>query len=193
MIFSGLYKRTMSWAEHPHRERYLVGVSIFESFVFPLPTAMLMVPMVIATPDKATRLALITTLMSVVGAVIGYLLGWGAMSMIEPWIEKMGWLDQLDLARAEFERYGVLAVAIGAFTPAPFKIFTITAGVLSMSFIPFLLVALAGRAAHFFLIAYLMAWAGPRLEPVVRKYIEWLGWATILIAVAAVVIHRYGV
>ena len=191
MIFGSLYKRAMSWAEHPHRERYLVGVSIFESFVFPLPTAMLMIPMVIATPDKAIRLATITTLMSVVGAVIGYLLGWGAMSMIEPWIEKMGWLDQLDLARHEFEIYGVLAVGIGAFTPAPFKIFTITAGVLSMSFIPFLLVSLVGRAAHFFLIALLMAWAGPKMEPVVRKYIEWLGWAMIILAVAGFLVHKY--
>ncbi len=191
MIFKGLYNRAMIWAEHPHRERYLVGVSVFESFVFPLPTAMLMIPMVIATPDKATRLALITTLMSVFGAVIGYLLGWGAMSVIEPWIAKMGWLEQLDLARVEFAKYGVLAVAIGAFTPAPFKIFTITAGVLSMAFIPFLLVALVGRAAHFFLIAYLMAWAGPKMEPVVRKYIEWLGWAIIVLAVAGFIVHRY--
>jgi len=181
----------MSWADHPHRERYLVGVSVFESFVFPVPTALLMIPMVIATPDKATRLALITTLMSVFGAVIGYLLGWGAMSAIEPWIDKMGWLDQLDLARLEFAKYGVLAVAIGAFTPAPFKIFTITAGALSMSFIPFMLVSLIGRGAHFFLIAYAMAWAGPRMEPMVRKYIEWLGWSIIVLAVLGFLIHRY--
>jgi len=191
LIFAGLYNRCMSWADHPHRERYLVGVSVFESFVFPVPTALLMIPMVIATPDKATRLALITTLMSVFGAVIGYLLGWGAMSAIEPWIDKMGWLDQLDLARLEFAKYGVLAVAIGAFTPAPFKIFTITAGALSMSFIPFMLVSLIGRGAHFFLIAYAMAWAGPRMEPMVRKYIEWLGWSIIVLAVLGFLIHRY--
>lgn len=191
MIFSGLYNRAMKWAEHPHRERYLVGVSLFESFVFPLPTALLMIPMVIATPDKAMRLATITTLMSVFGAVIGYLLGWGAMSVIEPWIHSMGWLDQLDTARLEFAKYGVLAVGIGAFTPAPFKIFTVTAGMLSMPFIPFLLVSLVGRAAHFYMIALLMAWAGPKMEPVVRKYIEWLGWTIILLAIAAVLVHKY--
>ena len=191
MIFGGLYKKCMEWADHPKRERYLVGVSVFESFVFPLPTALLMIPMVIATPDKAVRLATITTLMSVFGAVIGYLLGWGAMEVIEPWITKMGWLPQLEAARLEFVTYGVLAVGIGAFTPAPFKIFTLTAGMLSMSFIPFLLVSLVGRGAHFFLIALLMAWAGPKMEPVVRKYIEWLGWAVILIAVIGFLIHKY--
>jgi len=191
LIFAGLYNRCMQWADHPKRERYLVGVSLFESFIFPLPTALLMIPMVLATPDKAVRLATITTLMSVFGAVIGYLLGWGAMEVIKPWIEKMGWLPELELARAEFVTYGVLAVGIGAFTPAPFKIFTLTAGMLSMSFIPFILVSLVGRGAHFFLIALLMAWAGPKMEPVVRKYIEWLGWSVIVIAVAGLMIHKY--
>jgi len=191
LIFAGLYNRAMLWAEHPKRERYLVGVSIFESFIFPLPTALLMIPMVIATPDKAIRLATITTIMSVFGAAIGYLLGWGAMSFIEPWITQMGWLPKLESARADFVTYGVLAVGIGAFTPAPFKIFTITAGMLSMSFIPFLLVSLVGRAAHFYMIALLMAWAGPKMEPVVRKYIEWLGWAVIALAVIGFIIHKY--
>ena len=183
MIFAGLYNRAMLWAEHPKRERYLVGVSIFESFIFPLPTALLMIPMVIATPDKAIRLATITTIMSVFGAAIGYLLGWGAMSIIEPWITQLGWLPKLESARAEFVTYGVLAVGIGAFTPAPFKIFTVTAGMLSMSFIPFLLVSLVGRAAHFYMIALLMAWAGPKMEATVKKYIEWIGWAMLLIVV----------
>jgi len=191
MIFASLYNRCMKWAEHPHRERYLVGVSVFESFIFPLPTALLMIPMVIATPDKAIRLATITTLMSVFGAVIGYLLGWGAMSVIEPWIIDMGWTEQLNNARADFVTYGVLAVGIGAFTPAPFKIFTITAGMLSMSFIPFILVSLVGRAAHFYMIALLMAWAGPKMEPVVRKYIEWLGWAVIVLAVVGLLMHKH--
>jgi len=191
LIFGGLYTRMMRWAEHPYRERYLSGVSLFESFIFPVPTALLMIPMVIATPDKAMRLATIATMLSVVGAAIGYLVGWGAINVIEPWIMKMGWLDALQHARVDFETYGVLAVGIGAFTPAPFKIFTITAGMLSMSFIPFLLVSLVGRAAHFYLIAYAMAWAGPKMEPVVRKYIEVLGWAVIILAVAGFLVHKY--
>lgn len=191
MIFAGLYNRAMRWAEHPHRERYLVSVSVFESFIFPLPTALLMIPMVIATPDKAIRLATITTIMSVFGAAVGYLLGWGAMSVIEPWITDMGWLPKLEMARQEFIKYGVLAVAIGAFTPAPFKIFTLTAGMLSMPFIPFLIVSLVGRAAHFYMIALLMAWAGPKMEPMVRKYIEWLGWVVIVLAIIGFLIHKY--
>jgi len=192
LIFSGLYNRCMLWAHHPKRERYLVGVSVFESFIFPVPTALVMIPMVIATPDKAIRLATIATVMSVFGAIIGYLMGWGAMSVIEPWIVELGWMPQLEAARVQFEIYGVLAVAIGAFTPAPFKIFTLTAGILSMPFIPFILVSLLGRGAHFYLIALLMAWAGPKMEPVVRRYIEWFGWSIIGIVVIALIFHNYG-
>ena len=191
MIFKHFYERCMSWAEHKHRERYLVGVSVFESFVFPLPTALLMIPMVIATPDKWLRLATITTIMSVLGALVGYFLGYAAISMIEPWVIKMGWWDQLLLAKDEFAIYGVWAVTLGAVTPAPFKLFTITAGILSMSLLPFFMAALLGRALHFYLIAGLMAWAGPKMEPVVRKYIEWLGWGLIFTALFAYAYHKF--
>lgn len=190
MIFKHFYNRCMSWAEHPHRERYLVGVSVFESFIFPLPTALLMIPMVIATPDKWVRLATITTLMSVLGALIGYYLGYAAIAIIEPWVIKMGWWEQLLLAKDEFAVYGVWAVTLGAITPAPFKLFTITAGILSMSLLPFFIAALLGRSLHFFLIASLMAWAGPKMEPVVRRYIEWLGWAVIGISLIAYAYHK---
>jgi membrane protein YqaA with SNARE-associated domain len=190
VIFKAFYDRCMSWAEHEHRERYLVGVSIFESFVFPLPTALLMIPMVIATPSKWVRLATITTIMSVLGALIGYFLGYGAISIIEPWVVKMGWWDQLLLAKDEFAVYGVWAVTLGAITPAPFKLFTITAGILSMSLLPFFVAALIGRAIHFYLIAGLMAWAGPKMEPTIRRYIEWLGWGLIVIAVIAYAYHK---
>jgi membrane protein YqaA with SNARE-associated domain len=190
MIFKPFYDRCMRWAEHPHRERYLVGVSVFESFIFPLPTALLMIPMVIATPDKWFRLATITMLMSVLGALVGYFLGYAAISMIEPWLVTMGWWQPLQLAQAEFAIYGVWAVLLGAVTPAPFKLFTIAAGVLSMNLLAFLLAALVGRAIHFYFIAAVMAWAGPKMEPLVRRYIEWLGWAMIVIALLAYAYHK---
>ena len=190
MIFKKFYDQCMSWANHQHRERYLVGVSIFESFIFPLPTALLMIPMVIATPNQWVRLATITTVMSVFGAFIGYYLGYGAMSIIEPWINDMGWAEGLQLAKTEFAHYGVWAVAIGAVTPAPFKLFTVAAGVLSMSLLPFFIAALLGRAVHFYLIAGLMAWAGPKMEPVIKRYIEWLGWAVIVLVLMAYAYHK---
>ena len=80
MIFAGLYNKVMRWAAHPHAERYLVGVSIFESIFFPVPTALMVAPMAVAKPDHAVRIALIATSMSVLGGVVGYYLGFFAIN-----------------------------------------------------------------------------------------------------------------
>lgn len=190
MLFAGLYRRCMSWAAHPHAERYLAGVSVIESIFFPVPTAFMLIPMVVARPDKAMRLASLATVTSVLGGMLGFLLGFLAITAIEPWIQQLGWWEKYQIAQQWFGDYGVWAVVIAGFSPIPFKLFTVSAGALSMAFVPFVLAALLGRAAHFFLIALLMAWAGPKMEPVVRRYIEWLGWAVIIIAIIAYVIHR---
>lgn len=190
MIFTGLYNRCMIWAAHPHAERYLVGVSVFEAIFFPVPTALMLIPMVVSKPHKAMRLATLATVTSVLGGLFGYLLGYLAIAAVEPWIHQLGWWEKYMIARSWFDEYGIWAVAIAGFTPIPFKMFTISAGALSMALLPFLLASLLGRSAHFFLIALLMAWAGPKMEPTVRRYIEWLGWGVILIAIIAYVLHR---
>ncbi|MDH5485641.1 MAG: DedA family protein, partial [Gammaproteobacteria bacterium] len=120
MLFTGLYNKTMGWAAHPHAERYLVGVSIFEAIFFPLPTALMLIPMVLAKPNKAVRLATIATVMSVLGGMFGYLLGYLAISAIEPLIYDVGWGDKYQTAQDWFAEYGVWAVVIAAFTPIPF-------------------------------------------------------------------------
>jgi len=190
VIFGGLYNKCMQWAAHPHAERYLIGVSVFESIFFPLPTAMILAPMVVAHPNKAVRLATIATVMSVLGGLVGYYFGHVAIAAIEPWIRDFGWWDKYMTAQQWFDDYGVWAVVIAGFTPIPFKLFTVSAGALSMALLPFILAAIVGRSAHFFLVAFLMAWAGPKMEPVVRKYIEWFGWAMVVLIAIAYAVHQ---
>ena len=192
MIFSGLYNKCMQWAAHPHAERYLIGISIIESIFFPIPTALMVAPMAVARPERAVRIALIATVTSVFGALFGYFLGYYAITLVEPIIEQVGYWDKYLTAQSWFTKWGFWAVVIAGFTPIPFKMFTISAGALSMALAPFMLASLVGRSAHFFLVALLMAWAGPSMEPVVRKYIEWLGWLFVLLVVIAYYIHQYG-
>ena len=189
MIFAGLYNKVMRWAAHPHAERYLVGVSIFESIFFPIPTALMVAPMAIAKPDHAVRIATIATAMSVLGGVIGYYLGFFAIHAIEPILHDVGYWDKYMTAHRWFEEWGFWAVVVAGFSPIPFKLFTISAGALSMALLPFVLAAIVGRSAHFFLVSLLMAWAGPKMEPVVKKYIEWLGWATVLLIAIFIYFH----
>ncbi len=189
MLFAGLYNRMMRWAAHPHAERYLVAVSVFESIFFPVPTALMVAPMAIAKPERAVRIATIATVMSVLGGVVGYYLGYFAITAIEPIIQDVGYWEKYLTAQRWFSEWGFWAVVIAGFSPIPFKLFTLTAGALSMAILPFILAAIVGRSAHFFLVALLMAWAGPKLEPVVRKYIEWLGWATVLLLAVFLYFH----
>ena len=189
MIFAGLYNRVMRWAAHPHAERYLVGVSIFESIFFPVPTALMVAPMAVARPDRAVRIAFIATSMSVLGGVVGYYLGYFAIGAIEPVLHDVGYWDKYMTAQRWFEEWGFWAVVVAGFSPIPFKLFTISAGALSMALLPFVLAAIVGRSAHFFLVSLLMALAGPKMEPIVKKYIEWLGWATVILIAVFIYLH----
>ncbi len=179
----------MVWAAHPHAERYLVGISIFESIFFPIPTALMVAPMAVARPDRAVRIAMIATVMSVLGGIVGYYLGYFAINAIEPIIKDVGYWDKYLIAQSWFADWGFWAVVVAGFSPIPFKLFTLSAGALSMAILPFILAACVGRAAHFFLVALLMAWAGPKMEPMVRKYIEWLGWLTVALVVLFIYLH----
>jgi membrane protein YqaA with SNARE-associated domain len=192
MIFAGLYNRVMRWAAHEHAERYLIVVSIIESIFFPVPTALMVAPMAVARPERAVRIAIIATVTSVLGGLFGYYLGYFAIHAIEPVLHDVGYWDKYMTAHRWFEEWGFWAVVVAGFSPIPFKLFTLSAGALSMALLPFLLAALIGRSAHFFLVSLAMAWAGPKMEPMVRRYIEWLGWATVLIIVLFIVFHNNG-
>ena len=168
MLFKGLYNRCMQMAAHEHAERYLIGISIIESIFFPVPTALMVAPMAVARPERAVRIATIATVTSVLGGLFGYLLGYFFIAAIEPVLLNVGYWDKYLVAREWFGEWGFWAVVVAGFSPIPFKLFTISAGALAMSIPPFLFAALIGRSAHFFLVALLMAWAGPKLEPTVR-------------------------
>lgn len=192
MIFKGLYNRCMQMAAHKDAERYLIIISIIESIFFPVPTALMVAPMAVARPERAVRIATIATVTSVFGGLFGYMLGYFFITAVEPVLHNVGYWDKYMIAQQWFLEWGFWAVIVAGFSPIPFKLFTISAGALSMSIPLFLFAALIGRSAHFFLVALLMAWAGPKLEPTVRKYIEWLGWLTVLIIAVAIVIHEKG-
>ncbi len=180
-LFAGLYDRMMGWARHPHAPRYLAGVSFAEAVFFPVPVALMLLPMSLARPARAWRLAGITLVFSVAGGVVGYLLGMGLYDLIQPWLGH--YAGQIARARQWFGEYGVWVVLMAGFSPVPYKIFTITAGSLSMAFLPFVLASIVARGAQFYLIAALVVWLGPAMEPRIRQYVEWLGWAVVVLVV----------
>lgn len=187
-LFAPLYARTMQWSRHPRAPWYLGGLSFAESSFFPIPPDVMLAPMSLANPSKAWLFALITTVASVAGGVLGYFIGVFAFDMIQPWLaETKYWAKYLE-AQAWFARWGFWAVFVAGFSPIPYKVFTIAAGVASMALLPFVLASLIGRGARFFLVAGLMKLGGPRMEAALHRYVEWLGWLVVGLVVIAVIV-----
>lgn len=181
-LFENLYDKVLTWSKHKHAPKYLATVSFTESFFFPIPVAVMLLPMCFAEPKKAYKYAFLTLIFSVLGGIAGYILGMSAYELIQPLLANH--MDTLEKAKGWFEEYGVWVVLMAGFSPIPYKIFTVTAGLLSMPFIPFVIASIFGRASQFYLIAFLVNKFGPAMEPKVRQYIEWLGWAMVVLVVA---------
>ena len=134
-LFSRLYERVLDWSRHRHATRYLCALSFAESSFFPIPPDVMLAPMTLARPERGWRLAMLTTVASVAGGLLGYLIGWLAIDAVTPWLVSLGYLDVYERARSWFDEWGVWAIFVAGFTPIPYKIFTIAAGALTM-FLP---------------------------------------------------------
>jgi membrane protein YqaA with SNARE-associated domain len=179
-IFSRLYDKVMSWSGHPHAPGYLAGLSFAESSFFPIPPDVMLAPMSLAKPEKAWYYAALTTIASVLGGMAGYLIGMYAFGFIEPVLHDMGYWDKFLKVKEWFVDWGFWAIFIAGFSPIPYKLFTISAGVISMSFLPFIAASVIGRGARFYLVAGLMKWGGKPMEQTLRTYIDRIGWLIIL-------------
>ncbi|MBA3563234.1 MAG: DedA family protein [Gammaproteobacteria bacterium] len=184
-IFSALYTRVLAWSAHPHAKWYLGGLSFAESSFFPIPPDVMLAPMTLARPDQGMRYALITTVTSVLGGVAGYLIGFFAFEAVEPLLKDVGYWEHYLRARAWFENWGFWAIFIAGFSPIPYKVFTIAAGALLMNLPLFVLASVLSRGARFFLVAGLVMWGGARMEAHMRRHIDTIGWATVVLLVVA--------
>lgn len=189
-IFSALYERAMAWARHRHAPWYLCGLSFSESSFFPIPPDVMLMPMCMANPARAWWFASLTTLASVLGGLFGYLIGAYAFEVIEPMIRGGAFWDKYLQAQAWFADWGFWAIFIAGFSPIPYKVFTIAAGVASMALLPFTIASLIGRGARFFLVAGLMAWGGARMEGVLRRYVDRLGWAVVVLSLVGLLLYK---
>ena len=180
----------MSWARHRHAPRYLFALSFAESSFFPVPPDVMLAPMVLGRPDKGWRFALICTVGSALGGLLGYAIGLFAIEAIQPWLLKAGYEQAYERAHQWFAAWGFWAIFIAGFSPIPYKIFTIAAGAMGMALLPFTVASLVGRGARFYLVTGLMLWGGERMERQLQRYIEVLGWAVVVIAAVAYLILR---
>lgn len=190
-MFSSLYERAIVWARHRHAVRYLAGLSFVEAFIFPVMPEVMLAPMMLAEPRKAFRYANWSLLFSLLGSLVGYMLGHFAFEALKPLLDSMHLLApimrgvenlQKDMASHSFGLYIVLAMA--ALQPVvPMKFVTWASGIVGVPLLPFLVCMLVGRGKRVWLLALLIRIFGERAEKMLRKHIEWIGWAVIVTVV----------
>jgi membrane protein YqaA with SNARE-associated domain len=179
-------------SRHRHAPKYLAIVSFAESSFFPVPPDVMLAPMVLGNRKRAWRLAGLTTLASVAGGILGYYLGG-----FGEWLVTI-YGAQATLAQAQqwFADYGLWIILVAGFTPVPYKIFTISAGMMGMSLVTFVVASIIGRGARFFLVAGFIYFAGTffatdeDLINVIRRYIDLLGWVMIALVVTLFILLR---
>ena len=190
-LFAPLYARVLGWAGHPHAERYLAAMSFAESSFFPIPPDVMLAPMCLADRPRAWRFAAVTTLASLAGGLLGYAIGFFLFESIEPWLRESHYWAAYETGRAWFDEWGVWAVFIAGFSPIPYKIFTIAAGVAVLNLPGFIIASAIGRGARFFLVAGFIVAGGERMAEYLPRYIERMGWAVVGLAVLAWVYLTY--
>jgi len=191
-MFRKWYDQVLIWSAHRRAPTYLCVLSFAESSVFPVPPDVMLAPMSLARPDRAWFYALICTLSSVAGGMFGYLLGSLAFGAIEDWLMSSAYAGAFLHAVDAFERYGFWYILLAGFTPIPYKVFTISAGVVGMPAVPFLAGSLVGRAGRFFLVAGLIRLGGERLERSLRKWVDVIGWLVLALALILVLVWKLG-
>jgi len=175
-MFKKLYNKILRWAEHTEANKFLFGLSFAESSFFPIPPDVMLLPMCLAKPQKRYYLAGLTTLASVLGGVLGYLIGYFLFDLVEPLLKLMHYGEKLNVVKTWFDTWGFWAILIAGFSPIPYKLFTVSAGLMGMVFVPFLLASVIGRGARFFLLAFLVSLGGDQLKERLNEYIETIGW-----------------
>ena len=161
-IINSLIEKAKTNAVKPLADKVLGFISMIESIIFPLPVDPFLAGLTLAVPKKAFRFAFICTIGSVIGGVIGWFLGYLIGPSIEnlflyfPWFTE----EKFNAVKFAYKENGMLIIFLGAFTPLPYKIITITSGIAEVNIIAFVLMSILGRGIRFFIVAYLVKFFG---------------------------------
>jgi len=165
-----LYDWTLSLAARPSAPYALALVSFSESSFFPVPPDVMLVPMMLARPDKAWSYALICTIASVLGGVLGYFIGLGLYDSIGAWVFQLyGLTEGAETFRHTYADYGHWVILLKGLTPIPYKLVTITSGFAGYHIGWFIVLSILTRGARFFLVALLMSQFGPRIKTIIDE------------------------
>jgi membrane protein YqaA with SNARE-associated domain len=185
-LFRPWYERALAWSRHPKAPWLLTGLSFIEAIFFPVPPEVMLAPMSLAQPKRALWFATLSLAGSMVGMFVGYALGYFALDLAMPLVDRLGYADEFESIKQQAADNGFWLLLIAGFTPIPFKIFTIASGAVGMPLLPFFFGALVGRGKRVYLVAGAIRLGGERAEKALHRYIEPIGWTALALLVALV-------
>jgi membrane protein YqaA with SNARE-associated domain len=184
---SSLYARVQALAQSRHAEAALAAVAFAESSFFPVPPDVLLAPMALAKPSRAWRFALIATVGSVLGGVLGYAIGALLYNTVGEWlINAYGYASKMEALKQTYAQWGWLVILVKGVTPIPYKLVTITSGLLGYNFALFIALSVLTRGARFFLVAGALNWFGEPLRQAMER-----NFAAVLGGFAALVVAGF--
>ena len=191
-----LYNWVIHFADTKHAQTALFALSFSESSFFPVPPDVLLAAMSLGAPRKWLRFALLCSIASVLGGILGYLIGMFLWSTIGQWVySHLGFICLTEANFVKFQhwydKYDFWIVFTCGFTPIPYKACTISAGVAEINFLGFVIASAASRSARFFLVAGLIGWKGEKIKPVIEKYFNWFSLAFVVLLIGGVLVIKW--
>jgi membrane protein YqaA with SNARE-associated domain len=191
-IIKKLYDWVLHWAETPYGIPALFLLSFSESSFFPVPPDVLLIALAISIPKKSFKFAMICTVGSVLGGVLGYGIGLYGYEMVgKPIVDFYHGQEIMNMIKLQYEQHGFVGILIAAITPIPYKVFTIASGVFEFDFFSFLTASIIGRSTRFFIVAGLIWKFGPSIKNFIDKYFNILCIAFMVLLAGGFFIIKY--
>ena len=196
MWFSKFVRKIYDAVFHLSKEKgavyWLFAVSFIESSFFPIPPDVMLIPMILAAPKKAWNLAGIATAGSVIGAYLGYAIGFYFFQLIaEPLLNFYGYLEKFNSFKELYNQYGAWIVFGAGTTPFPYKIITIASGVVHMNLLVFTVASVIARGMRFFLVAWLLKQYGETMRVFIEKNLGWLSVVFLILLIGGFAAVKY--
>ncbi len=196
-MFHKLYNKTIELAGNKNSKFFLGVISFIESFIFPIPPDVIIIPMTIAKPKKWVKIAIIATVGSVLGAVLGYFIGYVFFNEIGVKIFELYGVDNTSFLKEKVSSEGgVIAwmtlLAIAGFTPVPFKLLTITSGFVHFNIFYFIIISILTRGSRFFIIAFLIGNFGNTMKKIIQKKLLSISIIfSVIIIIVAYLVYKF--
>jgi membrane protein YqaA with SNARE-associated domain len=193
-VIRKLYDWVLSWAETPYGAPALFLLALVESSIFPIPPDVLLIALCISLPTRAWRFALLASIGSVLGGLLGYSIGWGAWPLVNDFFFHYipGFTPAVfEKVQNLFAEYGFWVVFTAGFTPIPYKVITIGSGVFQINLLVFLVASLVSRSLRFFLVAWLLRRYGPGMREFIDRYFNLLSIVFLVLLFGGFMLLKY--